>query len=424
MPSIERRALLAASAASIAAAAPAEAAEAIVLTEYWAAKQRGGAEIRLAMYRKRIGDAARPVLFLVHGSSTSARSSFDLSVPGHDDYSMMDAFARYGFDVWTMDHEGYGRSARTDGNSDIASGVEDLKAAMAVVARETGQTRCHFLGKSSGALRAAAFAVAAPEHAGRLVLAAHTYTGKGSPTLAKRAEQVEYYRTHNTRLRDRAMIESIFTRDQARHHRSRGAQGAGGCRNGVWRTGSDRHLSRYDGESAGGRSGEDPLAGRWWCAANIDGIATMEDLWDFFRQLPSGDKQFSVIAGAAHALATCKNRHAFWHVAQAFLTMPEPPAADMLVAPAVTVGDRGALRHEHGCRVGTGNELQKQDFGGRHRAQQADREQQTPARSGWRPRSAVSPSHAKSCVLHSWRLPQNCFGIVRHRTANRCDPFR
>ena len=30
-----------------------------------------------------------------------------------------------------------------------------------------------------------------------LVLAAHTYTGKGSPTLAKRAEQVEYYRTHN-----------------------------------------------------------------------------------------------------------------------------------------------------------------------------------------------------------------------------------
>src|SRR5213080_3123016 len=41
------------------------------------------------------------------------------------------------------------------------------------------------------------------------------HTGKGSPTLARRAEQVEYYRTHNTRLRDRAMIESIFTRDKA-----------------------------------------------------------------------------------------------------------------------------------------------------------------------------------------------------------------
>ena len=55
------------------------------------------------------------------------------------------------------------------------------------------------------------------------------------------------------------------------------------------------------------------------------GIATMEDLWDFYRQLPSGDKQFSVIAGAAHALATCRNRQAFWHVTQAFLTMPVPP---------------------------------------------------------------------------------------------------
>ena len=54
--------------------------------------------------------------------------------------------------------------------------------------------------------------------------------------------------------------------------------------------------------------------------------ATMEDLWDFFRQLPNGDKQFSVVAGAAHALATCKSRHAFWYVAQTFLTMPETEA--------------------------------------------------------------------------------------------------
>jgi hypothetical protein len=53
----------------------------------------------------------------------------------------------------------------------------------------------------------------------------------------------------------------------------------------------------------------------------------MDDLWDFYRQLPNGDKQFSVIAAAAHALATCRNRHAFWHAAQAFLTMPAPPSA-------------------------------------------------------------------------------------------------
>ena len=316
MPSIERRTLHAASAAAT---------EAIVLTEYSTAKQRNGAEIKLAIYRKRIGEAPRPVLFMVHGSSNSARSSFDLSVPSGAEYSMMDAFARYGFDVWTMDHEGYGKSARTDGNSDIASGVEDLKAAMAVVAHETGQTRCHFLGKSSGALRAAAFAIAAPDHAGRLVLAAPTYTGKGSPTLAKRAEQVDYYRTHNTRLRDRAMIESIFTRDKS-----------GTTDPEVPKALADAELVYGDQVPTGTYLDMtahlpvfDPTKIRspvLVIRGEFDGIATMEDLWDLYRLLPTGDKQFSVIAGAAHALATCKTRHAFWYVSQAFLTIPEPPA--------------------------------------------------------------------------------------------------
>ena len=86
-------------------------------------------------------------------------------------------FAAKGFDVWTMDHEGYGKSDRTEGNSDIASGVEDLKAAAAVVTQVTGQKRFHFLGESSGALRAAAFAQVAPGNVGRMVLAAHRRRG-------------------------------------------------------------------------------------------------------------------------------------------------------------------------------------------------------------------------------------------------------
>src|SRR5436309_15476810 len=119
-------------------------------------------EVSLALYRKRLepagrNEAARPVLFLVHGSSNSALSSFDLSVPGKGEYSTMNVFARLGYDVWTLDHENYGRSSRTDGNSDIASGVEDLIAATELAIRETGQERLHLMGESSGALRAAAF---------------------------------------------------------------------------------------------------------------------------------------------------------------------------------------------------------------------------------------------------------------------------
>src|SRR5579863_8714401 len=68
--------------------------------EYWA--QKG--DVKLNLFRKRVGVPAAgasplPVLFLVHGSSLSARSSYDLSVPGKGDYSMMDVFARAGFDV-------------------------------------------------------------------------------------------------------------------------------------------------------------------------------------------------------------------------------------------------------------------------------------------------------------------------------------
>ena len=122
-------------------------------------------------------------------------SSYDLTVPGKADYSMMNVFARLGYDVWTMDHEGYGKSTRTSGNSDITSGVEDLKAAATVVAKETGQNKYHFYGTSSGAIRAGAYAQAQPDHVDRLVLCAFTYKGENAPTLQQRAQQVEYYRT-------------------------------------------------------------------------------------------------------------------------------------------------------------------------------------------------------------------------------------
>ena len=57
-------------------------------TDYRVAK----GEVSLAVYRKGLDRAApRPVLFLVHGSSNSALSSFDLEVPGGAEYSTMNA---------------------------------------------------------------------------------------------------------------------------------------------------------------------------------------------------------------------------------------------------------------------------------------------------------------------------------------------
>ena len=118
----------------------------ILSSEYWADK----GNVKLNLWRKRIGtptpgEQPLPVLFMVHGSSNSARSSVDLHVPGKGEYSLMNVMARHGYDVWTVDHDGYGSSGN---NSDIASGVEDLKVAMPIVLAETAQKRVLCYGSS------------------------------------------------------------------------------------------------------------------------------------------------------------------------------------------------------------------------------------------------------------------------------------
>jgi pimeloyl-ACP methyl ester carboxylesterase len=294
-------------------------------SEYWARK----GDIPLWMYRKRLGapkpgEPSRPVLFFVHGSSVSSRV-FDLNVPSHGEYSVMNEFARHGFDCWTMDHENYGKSGRTSGNSDIASGVEDLKAGVEIVARETGRQKFHFLGESSGALRAGAFAMVAPERADRLVFAAFTYKGEGSPTLTKRAEQLAYYRSHNMRKRDRDMIRSIATRDKPGTSDPAAVEAL-----------ADAELQFGDQVPTGTYLDmtanlpvvrpEKVLSPVLLVRGEYDGIATVADLEEFFNLLPNGDRQFVILPGTAHSVALATNRQLFWHATRAFLTMPTPIA--------------------------------------------------------------------------------------------------
>ena len=207
---------LAGDAAHAPAAAQAVSANDIVRNEYWAKK----GEVSLYLFRKRVGApapgeaaAAGPVLRARLVQLRRARASIS-RCRARANTRCMNVFARFGFDVWTMDHEGYGKSSRTAGNSDIASGVEDLKAATEVVAKETGRAKMHFFGTSSGAIRAAAFAQARPERVDRLVLSAFTYKGDRLAHAEASAPSGSTTTAPTTRrLRDRAMIRSIFTRD-------------------------------------------------------------------------------------------------------------------------------------------------------------------------------------------------------------------
>jgi pimeloyl-ACP methyl ester carboxylesterase len=279
------------------------------------------------MWRKRAsapkaGEKPLPVLYLIHGSSNSSRSSFDLATPGKGEYSVMKVFANLGYDVWPMDHENYGHSSQTDSNSDIASGAQDIKAGMQVIVRETGQQKAHFFGESSGAIRAGVYAMLEPERVDRLVLGAFTYKGDNSPTLTERAKQLDFYKTHNRRTRDRAMIRSIFTRDKA-----------GTTDPAIAEFLADEEMKFGDQVPTGtylDMTSKLPLvdpkkvqAPTLLIRGEYDGIATMADLTDFFSQLPSGDRQFIVLPGMAHSVVHGLNRQLFWHAMHGFLTMPK-----------------------------------------------------------------------------------------------------
>ena len=297
--------------------------------EYWAHK----GEVKLNLWRKRLtaprpSEPPLPILFLVHGSSLSARSSYDLVVPGSDQYSLMNVFARAGYDVWTMDHDGYGYSGSSGSNSDIASGVEDLKAAIPVVARETGRQKMNFYGTSSGGIRAAAYAQAQPERIERLILSAFTYKGTGAAEIGRRQQRIAELRANPRRKRDATMIRSIFTRDG--------------------------HSSAYDPAVAEAiiaaemKFGDTIPSGTYLdMAANLpvvdptkvmspvlmtrgewDGNSTNDDLLDFFRQLPNGDRQFVILAQTPHAVDFSNNRHLLWYTMKNFLAEPAAAAGN------------------------------------------------------------------------------------------------
>ena len=278
--------------------------------------------IRKFLPSARAAHPGRPVLFLVHGSSFSARTTYDLSVPGHGEHSVMNTFARLGYDVWAMDHEGYGRSTHTDGFSYISDGVDDLQAAMPIVEQATGVSSYAFFGSSSGALRAGAFANAAPDRVNRLGMAALVWTGEGSPTLAKRAERIDEWRATNRRIVDEATYEGIFSRDVT----------------GLTIPELPKAAAAAEMENGGGSVPNgtyidmcvnlpvvDPTA--ITCPVLIfrgdhDGIATDEDILGFYSALATTDKQIVMVSGQAHNTSLGINRHRFWQVLHGFLTMP------------------------------------------------------------------------------------------------------
>jgi pimeloyl-ACP methyl ester carboxylesterase len=290
----------------------------IASEEHWVRKGTAA----LFVWRKKpksassAGERRRPVI-LVHGSSTSAVPTFDLSVPGHPDYSFMDWLVSRGWDVWALDHEGYGRSTITEGNSDVASGVEDLKLLADLISATTGSRNFNLYGLSSGSLRAAAFAQAAPDRVARLVLDAFVWTGEGSPTLLKRREGVAQFRTSNRRPIDHDYIRSIFLRDGPE---ATDAAVVDACARAQVSLGSSVPTGTYLDMTTRLPVVDPALitAPTLIIRGEHDSIATIEDILAFFQRLPSNDKRFAVLPGLAHFATLGLKRHLVWNATMEF----------------------------------------------------------------------------------------------------------
>ena len=290
--------------------------------EHWTRK----GDVRLFLWEKRATTqpAPRGAVLFVHGSSMASQPTFDLQVPGRPHSSVMDWFAQRGYDTWCVDMEGYGRSDKSRPiNFDIANGADDLAAATDYIGKTRGTAKFMVYGISSGALRAALFAQRHPDRVARLALDAFVWTGQGSPTLAERAKKLAEFKKTNRRPIDRAFVHSIFNRDHP------------GCaEEKVVEAFADAILALDDSVPTGTYvdmcsklpivDPEKVTMPTIIMRGEFDGIASFDDLIEFFKRLPNPDKQFAVMAGIAHASFQQINYLTVYHILDSFFSQPEP----------------------------------------------------------------------------------------------------
>jgi pimeloyl-ACP methyl ester carboxylesterase len=294
----------------------------IVGREHWTTK----GDVRLFLWEKAAGTAPGPrgTLLFVHGSSMASQPTFDLQVPGRSDSSAMDCFARLGYDTWCVDMEGYGRSDKhRDINSNIANGADDLEAATEYISHTRGVESFLMYGVSSGALRAALFAERHPERVRRLALDAFVWTGRGSPTLAERTKRLPDFRSRNRRPIDHAFVRSIFTRD---HPGTADDATIGAFADAILALDDSVPTGTYV-DMCANLPVVDPAkitVPTIVMRGQFDGIASFEDLMDFFARLPNPDKQFAVMPGIAHASFQQKNYRIPYHILHSFFSQPAP----------------------------------------------------------------------------------------------------
>lgn len=155
------------------------------------------AGIRLRIWEKALASASgKGIVILAHGSGTAGEESFDLQMsgrpaPGEPPFSLMDALAREGFDVFAPDIRGFGRSTHPDGGVTSEEARDDFLAVIDYVLKERNTGRINIVGWSWGTQYAGLAVAAHPEKVSRYVSYAQMHAM--SPDVLKRRERLEEF---------------------------------------------------------------------------------------------------------------------------------------------------------------------------------------------------------------------------------------
>lgn len=266
--------------------------------------------LRLFVWEKYQGSPqGKPVLVLAHGSATAGRESFDLKVPGHPEYSLMDFLARQGFDVFAPDMRGFGSSTRPEGHLTTEQAASDLNAVVDHLLKLRSVSQVHLLAWSWGTQYGGQFVVAHPGKVARY--AAYAQMHAESPDLKARRERLAtFQRAPYIRITEQGwkLRFHSMTPDEVNDP--------------VVIDAFAHSAALVEVKSPTGPQVDlltrlplvDPTritVPTLLIHGQYDDVADLEGLWPFFNALPNPDKQYTVIPDGGHMLHLQKGHARF-----------------------------------------------------------------------------------------------------------------
>ncbi len=177
-------------------------------------------------------------------------------------------------------------------------------------------------GISSGALKAAMYAALYPENLKRLALEAFVWTGKDSPTLIERAKKLPQWEGALRRPITREDLFRIFSRDKEglvdqknlEHFAAAVLSLDDSMPNGTYVDMCSK-LPVVNPEAI--------VVPTLILRGEFDGIATLDDVTQFFTRISCMNKQFCVLQDVGHASLQGLNSQVTYHLLYSFFTQPD-----------------------------------------------------------------------------------------------------